>query len=186
MYKQHIITLKCLASLAIREMKIKNTMWYPYTPTKIAKIILNTKQCKVFRGTRSLMEDSRNLKVVQPLGKTVWQFLVKTKCIITMHACSIASVVSDSLQGLQPARLLCPWVSPGKNTGVDCHALFRGSSRPGDWTQVSHVSCAGRWVLYHYTDLKPVITWIWPNCLCSRKVFPNPKLGKPLGHSGMT
>ena len=30
------------------------------------------------------------------------------------------SVTSDSLgpQGLQPARLLCPWDSPGKNTGV--------------------------------------------------------------------
>ena len=31
------------------------------------------------------------------------------------------AVVSDSLRshGLQPARLLCPWDSPGKNTGVD-------------------------------------------------------------------
>ena len=26
--------------------------------------------------------------------------------------------------GLQPARLLCPWDSPGKNTGVGCHALL--------------------------------------------------------------
>ena len=26
-------------------------------------------------------------------------------------------------QGLQPARLLCPWDSPGKNTGVACRAL---------------------------------------------------------------
>ena len=35
-------------------------------------------------------------------------------------------VVSDSLQlhGLQPARLLYPWDSPGKNTGVGCHALL--------------------------------------------------------------
>ena len=24
------------------------------------------------------------------------------------------------------ARLLCPWDSPGKNTGVGCHALFQG------------------------------------------------------------
>ena len=36
--------------------------------------------------------------------------------------------MSDSLwpHGLQPARLLCPWNSPGKNTGVGCHALFQG------------------------------------------------------------
>ena len=35
----------------------------------------------------------------------------------------VASVVSDSVgpHGLQPTRLLCPWYSPGKNTGVGCH-----------------------------------------------------------------
>ena len=37
------------------------------------------------------------------------------------------SVVSDSLwpHGLQPARLLCPWDSSGKNTGVGCHVLLQ-------------------------------------------------------------
>ena len=36
--------------------------------------------------------------------------------------------MSDSLQPyrLQPPRLLCPWDFPGKNTGVDCHALLQG------------------------------------------------------------
>ena len=28
---------------------------------------------------------------------------------------------------LQPARLLCPWDSPGKNTGVGCHFLLQGN-----------------------------------------------------------
>ena len=38
--------------------------------------------------------------------------------------CSVShSAVSDSLD---PIRLLCPWDSPGKNTGVGCH------SPPGD------------------------------------------------------
>ena len=27
---------------------------------------------------------------------------------------------------LQPAMLLCPWDSPGKNTGAGCHALLQG------------------------------------------------------------
>ena len=33
----------------------------------------------------------------------------------------------DSLapSGLWPARLLCPWDSPGKDTGVGCHALLK-------------------------------------------------------------
>ena len=37
------------------------------------------------------------------------------------------SVMSNFLQphGLQPARLLCPWNSPGKNTRVGCHALLQ-------------------------------------------------------------
>ena len=36
--------------------------------------------------------------------------------------------MSNSLQPyeLQPARLLCPWDSPGKNIGMDCHALLQG------------------------------------------------------------
>ena len=38
------------------------------------------------------------------------------------------SVVSDSLRryGLVSTSLLCPWDSPGKNTGVGCHALLQG------------------------------------------------------------
>ena len=27
---------------------------------------------------------------------------------------------------LQPARLLCPWAFPGKNTGVGCHFILQG------------------------------------------------------------
>ena len=36
--------------------------------------------------------------------------------------------MSDSLQphGLKPSRLLCPWDSPGKSTGVGCHFLLQG------------------------------------------------------------
>ena len=42
------------------------------------------------------------------------------------YACLVASVMSDSLwtHGLQPARLLCPWDFPGKNTEVGCHFLL--------------------------------------------------------------
>ena len=54
------------------------------------------------------------------------------------RACSVALAVSDSLRphGLQPARPLCPWDSPGKNTAVGCHACLQGTfqtqgSNPG-------------------------------------------------------
>ena len=38
------------------------------------------------------------------------------------------SVMSDSLRthGLYPSRLLCPWDSPGKNTGVGSHSPLQG------------------------------------------------------------
>ena len=48
----------------------------------------------------------------------------------TLHicACSVASVMSDSWRpyGPQSTRLLCPWDSPGKNTGVGCQVLLQG------------------------------------------------------------
>ena len=57
------------------------------------------------------------------------------------------SVVSDSAtHELEPARLLCPWNSPGKNTEVSCHFLLQGifltqGSNPG----LPHC----RQILYH-------------------------------------
>ena len=32
---------------------------------------------------------------------------------------------SSRRHGLQPTRLLCPWNSPGKSTGVGCHCLLQ-------------------------------------------------------------
>ena len=45
--------------------------------------------------------------------------------------CQVAPVLSDSVRshGLQPTRLLRPWDSPGKNTGVGCHFLLQFSYR---------------------------------------------------------
>ena len=47
------------------------------------------------------------------------------ECVCVCVSCS---VMFESLQphGLWPARLLCPWDSPGKNTGVGCHFLLQG------------------------------------------------------------
>ena len=50
----------------------------------------------------------------------------------TWEALSVSSsVVSNSLESLHPyelssTRLLCPWNSPGKNTGVHGHSLLQG------------------------------------------------------------
>ena len=44
----------------------------------------------------------------------------------SMNACGTQSLVASLwLHELWPARLLCPWDSPGKNTGVGCHFLLQ-------------------------------------------------------------
>ena len=46
------------------------------------------------------------------------------------------SVVSDSLgpHGPWPSRLLCPWDSPGQNTGVGSRPLLQGTFPSQGWT----------------------------------------------------
>ena len=64
------------------------------------------------------------------------------------------------LHGLQPTRLLCPWDSPGKDTGISCHSLLQGIyPQPRDWTRVSCITgrfftvWATREALYNTTFL---------------------------------
>ena len=46
--------------------------------------------------------------------------------VFRLIPCVSLSVVSDSSRphGLSPSRLLCPWDSVGRNTGVACHSLL--------------------------------------------------------------
>ena len=55
-------------------------------------------------------------------------YMKSRKLLISIPVCVSRSVASNSLQlhGLQTSRLLCPWDSPGKNSGVGCHFLLQG------------------------------------------------------------
>ena len=57
----------------------------------------------------------------------------------------VKSCLTPMTPWTKPARLLCLWDFPGKNTGVGCHSFSKGSSPPRDWTLVSHT---GRQILY--------------------------------------
>ena len=46
-------------------------------------------------------------------------FASKVKVAVTQSCSTLRP------QGLEPARLLCPWDSPGKNTRVGCHTLLQ-------------------------------------------------------------
>ena len=68
-------------------------------------------------------------------------FLLKRK-----SGAVLCLVMSDSFQpyGLQPARLLCPWDSPGKNTGLGCCALLQGilKKEVSEFMALGQVQCA--------------------------------------------
>jgi len=49
--------------------------------------------------------------------------------VVFVPAGSVAQLcptLFNPLDYQESARLLCPWDSPGKNTGVGCHALLHG------------------------------------------------------------
>ena len=70
---------------------------------------------------------------------------------IALCCCSCCFVAKSCLtllqpRGLQLARLLCPWVSKGKNSGVGCHALLQGIF-PTQGSNPGLLHC--REILYH-------------------------------------
>ena len=71
---------------------------------------------------------------------------------LIVSLCVICTIVSNSLQphGLQPTSLLCPWNSPGKNTGVGSHSLLQGIFlTQGSNSGLLHC----RQILYHLSHL---------------------------------
>ena len=70
-------------------------------------------------------------------------------------------VMSDSLghYGSLLARFLCPWNSPGKNTGMGAIPFSRGSFRPRDGTQVS---CIAGTFFTIWATIHPMYTFTAP------------------------
>ena len=49
----------------------------------------------------------------------------RTSSLVCFPAQSLQSCLTLRPHGPQPARLFCPWDSPGKSTGVGCHFLLQ-------------------------------------------------------------
>ena len=72
---------RCSASLATREMQIKNTLKYYLTPVKMI-IIKKTRDnmfCQGCGAKEICVHCWWEFKLVRPLWKTVWRFLKKLK-----------------------------------------------------------------------------------------------------------
>ena len=72
---------------------------------------------------RSLGRAHGNLQVGQRLRTRFWLYLLQNCFTYGLVAKSCLTLPPH---GLESARLLCPWDSPGKNSGVGCHFLLQG------------------------------------------------------------
>ena len=105
---------------------------------------LHSNHCRHIEAVRGhgLRQDG-----VGPSGRCAW-------------LCSVTSVLSNSCDphGREPTRLLCPWDSLGRKTGVDGHALLQGLFP----TQRSNLHVLRllhlRWILFHW------VFWEAPLC----------------------
>ena len=96
---------------------------------------------------------------LMPLLKRPWG--VPLFLLLCVHACSVArscltfsyplgsSPPGYSVHGILQARIL-EWVAI---------SFSRGSSRPRDRTQVSRISCNGRWILFHWATWEAPAMW---------------------------
>jgi len=80
------------------------------------------------------------------IGHEAFIYMSLTACLLS------CSVVSNSMDCNPPGSSV-HWILQARRLEWVAMPSFRGSSWPKDRTQVSYVSCIGRWVLYHQHHL---------------------------------
>ena len=89
----------------------------PWRSEWIHKILLLLKELVMEMGGWGTWSGGRNPPFVG------WQTSLS---FYSMCVCSVAQSCLTLCNPMEPAGLLCPWNSPGKNTGVGYHSLLQG------------------------------------------------------------
>lgn len=109
MAKEHM--KRCSASLTGRKMLIKTTVRYHYTPVGVTRI-KNSDTSNVGEGVkeRSRTHCWRERKMVQPLSKRVWQFLVKQIIWLPCKQAVALLCICPTETEAQVHTKPCPWM----------------------------------------------------------------------------
>ena len=112
----------------------------PWRSEWIHKILLLLKELVMEMGGWGTWSGGRNPPFVG------WQTSLS---FYSMCVCSVAQSCLTLCNTMEPAGLLCPWNSPGKNTGVGYHSLLQGIFlTPGPNPGLLHC----RQILYHWSQ----------------------------------
>ena len=140
----YVLSAYCWGQIRL-PLRLSHRVGHDWTDLAAAAARLMLAPCSLRH--RGLLEPDHSEK--QTNKQLFWNnpdCLVKPACCV----CSVASVMSDSFwpYELKVTRLLCPWDSSGKNTGVGCQALLQGIF-PTQGSKPCLLYC--KWILYRWT-----------------------------------
>ena len=107
-------------------------------------LVHNRQTCKL---KEAMLQDWPLILSWPPSAQFPFFFLV---LILAWWERAQSSVLSGSVRGLSPARLLCPWDIPGKATGVGCHFLPHEIFSSEESNVHLWRLLPWRWILYHW------------------------------------